>query len=51
MTRLPGFLATVSLFRVDTEPQDRWRIIKQDSSRLEPFDADSFASAMRDLLE
>jgi hypothetical protein len=39
------------IFRVETEPQDRWSIIKQESSRLEPFDENSFASALEGLLE
>ncbi len=38
------------IFRVETEPQDRWSIIKQESSRLDPLDEDSFASALKDLL-
>jgi hypothetical protein len=39
------------IFRVETDPQDRWSIIKQESSRLEPFDEDSFSSALMGLLE
>jgi hypothetical protein len=39
------------IFRVETEPTDRWSIIKQDSSLLEPFDQDSFASALKGMLE
>jgi hypothetical protein len=39
------------IFRVETDPQDRWSIIKQESSRLEPFDENSFASALEGLLE
>ena len=39
------------IFRVEMEPRDRWSIIEQDSSLLEPFDQDSFASALKGLLE
>jgi hypothetical protein len=39
------------IFRVETDPQDRWSIIKQESSRLEPFDEDAFAAALKGLLQ
>ena len=39
------------IFRVETEPQYRWSIIQQESSRLEPFDEDSFATALKGLME
>jgi hypothetical protein len=39
------------LFRVETEPQDSWRIIEQDGYKVLPFDQQSFESALQSLLE
>ncbi len=39
------------IFRVEKEPEDRWRIIKQDGYRMQGFDLRAFEEAFKALLE
>jgi hypothetical protein len=39
------------IFRVEKEPEDRWRIVEQDGFQMQPFDRQSFESAFQGLLE
>jgi hypothetical protein len=48
---LTNGLSKYMIFRVETDPGDRWKIIKQDGYEVRPLDPRSFEDALRDLLE
>ncbi len=39
------------IFRVETDPEDRWSIIEQDGYRMRSFDQSAFEEAFKSLLE
>ena len=39
------------LYRLETEPEDRWGIVEEDSYSLKPLDQSTFEAALQSLLE
>ena len=48
---LTNGLTKYMIFRVATDPEDRWNIIEQDGLQLRTLDQSSFEDAFKSLLE